>query len=315
MNKFYFLLLVLLFFSCSSSEGSRRGEDTISLFWRVVEEHGGEDFLESDTHLELMKNNNLIIENVDSIYCPFTFEDYNLSAYLFMPKNPRGTIFFSHGYGSYTFNYHRLINFLVNERYAVYAFDLPGHGLSSGERGGIKNFDEYGKAINAFIEKGKTLDLPTQWYAVGQSTGCSAFYEHASKNGSYFIKYFFASPLIRTTKYHLSKVGLFIIGPFVKDVGTPWKNELAVDRVPLSWFKELVKWNKNIKDYDKLSMDIIVIFSNKDKVVDVKYNSKFLESKIVDLKVKNIKEGSHNLFRDKSILNETFPMLLEFITN
>ncbi len=44
-----------------------------------------------------------------------------------------------------------LIQHLVTNGFAVAAFDLQGHGLSSGERAAIDDFSKYGAALEAFL--------------------------------------------------------------------------------------------------------------------------------------------------------------------
>ena len=47
----------------------------------------------------------------------------------------RGTVLICHGYFDYVGLYRHLIAHVLELGYAVLAYDLPGHGLSSGPRG------------------------------------------------------------------------------------------------------------------------------------------------------------------------------------
>ena len=57
----------------------------------------------------------------------------------YVPKHPKGTVFMVHGYYDHVAIYKHLIKALIRNRYAVVAFDLPGHGLSSGSRAAISS--------------------------------------------------------------------------------------------------------------------------------------------------------------------------------
>ncbi len=57
-----------------------------------------------------------------------------------------------HGGGEHSGRYAGTAERFAREGYAVYAFDLPGHGRSPGERGHIRRFEDYLEAVRRFIE-------------------------------------------------------------------------------------------------------------------------------------------------------------------
>ena len=89
--------------------------------------------------------------------------------YLELP-NPKGSVVLLHGYMDHVGLYNHLIHSLLDAGYSVLAFDLPGHGLSSGEQAGIDDFSDYQKVLQELMLHAKK-QLPKPWYLVGQSTG------------------------------------------------------------------------------------------------------------------------------------------------
>ena len=73
----------------------------------------------------------------------------------FVPRSPKGTVFVVHGYYDHVGIYNHLIKALLRNRYAVMAFDLPGHGLSSGSRAAISSFRQYGPVLKQVLNLAK----------------------------------------------------------------------------------------------------------------------------------------------------------------
>ena len=67
-----------------------------------------------------------------------------------IPENPRANILLVHGFGEHSSRYDELALELLERQFAVFRFDLRGHGRSDGKRGHIFNFDEYLKDFSSF---------------------------------------------------------------------------------------------------------------------------------------------------------------------
>ncbi len=57
-----------------------------------------------------------------------------------------------HGAGEHSGRYTNVVNWFVPLGYAVYAFDLRGHGRSAGPRGHINRWDEFREDVRLFLE-------------------------------------------------------------------------------------------------------------------------------------------------------------------
>lgn len=67
--------------------------------------------------------------------------------------DPRGVVIFVHGLKDHSNRYARFAERLAKRGYAIFAFDLRGHGHSSGQRVGIDSFDEYIADLSTFEKR------------------------------------------------------------------------------------------------------------------------------------------------------------------
>ena len=59
------------------------------------------------------------------------------------PGTPRGIVVITHGYAEHCGRYHEVAHVLVRAGWAVFSYDVRGHGKSPGERGYIERFAVY----------------------------------------------------------------------------------------------------------------------------------------------------------------------------
>ena len=82
-----------------------------------------------------------------------TFESagFTLAAHVYEPATYTATVVLLHGYLNHSGQYRHLIRFLLENGFAVALFDLPGHGLSTGESAAIASFDQYLNVTDDFM--------------------------------------------------------------------------------------------------------------------------------------------------------------------
>ena len=110
------------------------------------------------------------IPGCEHLFGSFQSGEFTLVAHLYRPAQYQSTVVLFHGYLNHSGQFKHLIRFLIESGYAVAVFDLPGHGLSSGEKAVINSFDQYVHAVQDFL---KVLDgkLTGPYHALGFSTG------------------------------------------------------------------------------------------------------------------------------------------------
>ena len=72
----------------------------------------------------------------------FEVDAYDVVSQVWWPERAKATLFVFHGFYDHTGLYRHVIEWALDQDFAVIACDLPGHGLSSGTRASIKDFAE-----------------------------------------------------------------------------------------------------------------------------------------------------------------------------
>jgi len=234
----------------------------------------------------------------------------------FKPTNPRAIVLVLHGYFDHTGSMSNLINFLIKNNYHVISYDLQGHGLSSGKRAFIENFGQYG---DVFMEVCETYIKPYTTlpkYLIAHSTGAAISVEYLLRSSSIFHHVILLAPLIRSYAWNLSKIGLSIMYPFVKELQRVFKvnssnseylrfvksDPLQHNKISVKWIKALSAWNEKIINYPKLEDSLLVIQGDRDKTVDWKYNLNFIRHKFPKSQIRIIKHGNHQLINESNRL-------------
>jgi len=247
---------------------------------------------------------------------------------VFLPSAPMGTFFLLHGYFDHSGTLKNLIAACLEKEFAVALFDLPGHGLSSGERGAIADFSEYASILSAFIGT-YAEHLPKPHRLAAHSTGCAATYEYLHHDPPLvFDKIVFLAPLVRHAHWHLSAIGYHLVKPFTDTLprvhcrnssNEPFleftrNDPLQVDRVSIRFLDALRDWNQRIQGYATVTQSILVIQGTDDDVVDWKYNLEFLRTKIIGLEIELVEGAKHQLVNENQALRQrVFDHLFEYI--
>lgn len=261
----------------------------------------------------------------------FESQGYKISGSLFIPKNNKYNkiVIIMHGYLDHTGILKNLIKHLLNNNCAVAAYDMPGHGLSSGELASIGSFKTYAYILSDFIKIiknnfNKPIDL------IAHSTGCSVVYEYLTKhNDKVFDKVIFLAPLIRPKYWNSKIIKLFLYEPFIKSVVRKFRNNSSnkdflnfqknidpfqAKRIPLRWVKALLKWNEKLNKYPVINDKVLMIQGKKDVVIDWKYNIKYLRNKLPKSQLVFLKEANHHLVNESNHIQENvFELINEYL--
>lgn len=263
---------------------------------------------------------NLSFDGAEHYFGSFESEGYTIAAHVLCPPDPRGTVYLLHGYYDHVGIVRNAIEVCLRQGYAVAAYDLPGHGLSSGPRASIRDFAEYRGVQRAFVDL-TAAHLNGPRVILGHSTGCAVSYDYLTAvAGHGFDKAILLAPLVRPTYFRMSKIGHVLLRPFSSRTPRWLRNSssdrefvnwahadpLTVRHFPMQWADAYYAWEKQIGDSRvKGEPRITVIQGTKDDVVDWRYNMPFLKERIPGLKVVMIKGARHQL------VNEAQPMRAE----
>ncbi len=83
----------------------------------------------------------------------------------------RGILAIVHGLGAHSGRYSNVVKQLVPQQYAVYSFDLRGHGRSPGQRGYINAWSEFREDLLAFLKLIQSQQPGYPIFLLGHSLG------------------------------------------------------------------------------------------------------------------------------------------------
>lgn len=267
-------------------------------------------------------------ENVDHIFGSFQSNGEMLAAHVFRPKVCRGTVIVLHGYFSHTGQVTHLLRYLLGEGYAVAAYDMPGHGLSTGDRASIEDFASYSLALEDFTEILRTrLDGP--YHLIGHSTGGAAIIDYMlTGQDDVFGKVILAGPLVRNVAWEAAKASYKMYSQFADRIPRTFRGNssdkaflestrtdpLQAHTVPLKWVNALHVWNDKIPEMAPVQREVLIIQGDHDSTVAWKFNIEFIKNKFPAAQVMMIDGGRHELFNEaQPMRDEIFAIVGDYL--
>jgi alpha-beta hydrolase superfamily lysophospholipase len=233
----------------------------------------------------------------------------------FRPQNYKATVVILHGWLNHSGLLSKLIKYLVEAGFAVTAFDLPGHGLSSGTPTAIDDFSQYSDSLSDFLKTIKPK-LHAPFHIIGHSTGAAIIVDYLLDGGDdCFDKVILTAPLERTDWWVLEKIGYSISRLFCRFLPRVFRNvssdkdflrfvkhkdPLQARKISLNWVNAMFKWNQKIADAPIIDRQVYVIQGTNDNIVSWKYNLKFIQSKFSNTQIKLVEKGRHELFNEST---------------
>ena len=97
---------------------------------------------------------------------------------------PKAILLVVHGIAEHSGRYMNLVNYFVPKGYAVYSFDLRGHGKSDGKRSYIERFSYYIDDLQTFFNLVRTENPNAKIFLVGHSMGSTISVDYALEHQS-----------------------------------------------------------------------------------------------------------------------------------
>lgn len=250
----------------------------------------------------------------------FNAAEFTISGHVFVLPQAKGTVLLVHGYYDHVGLYHHIIEHCLSQGYSVFSYDLPGHGLSSGERAAIQSFRQYDDVFCAALEWVQK-ELPSPLVVIGQSTGGAVIINYLlsrsiNKTNNPFANVFLMAPLVRPVDWTISKLFFYLAKPFVKQLKRQFaQNSHNLDFLsfistsdplqPLflktNWVGALKKWIRFIEASTPVDLEIHVIQGTQDGTVDYRHNMLVLEEKFSGFDVTFVEQGCHHLANEEPI--------------
>jgi acylglycerol lipase len=111
----------------------------------------------------------------------------NLYRQAWLPDgNPVAALIVVHGIAEHSGRYANLVNYFVPKGYAIYSFDLRGHGKSEGKRSYVERFSHYLDDLKTFCTRVKEENKNTKIFLVGHSLGSTIAIDYALEHQNEF---------------------------------------------------------------------------------------------------------------------------------
>lgn len=243
-------------------------------------------------------------------------DSHTLAVYRWLQPGASCNLLLVHGYFDHTGLYARLIEYGLAQRCNVLMFDLPGHGLSSGEPVVIDDFADYGRAIAAVLAAAEMPDLPL--WSMAQSTGCAALIEFARQEPWPFAATVLLAPLVRPFGWQRVRIGHMLLGRFIDGVGRKFaanssdqeflqfvqQDPLQSRRVSLRWVGALRRWLATLPGTDLGVGPALVVQGDADKTVDWRFNIIYISTLFPGSQLEILPGAGHQLANESPTLRQ-----------
>ncbi|BBI71307.2 hypothetical protein HAALTHF_11920n [Vreelandella aquamarina] len=250
------------------------------------------------------------------------------------PPEPTGTAFVIHGYFDHLGLYRHLLSCLLAKGWRVVLWDLPGHGLSSGPRAEIEDFDDYQHCLAHLQETLQTLGMaPEPWLGVGQSTGAAILATDAltRRDTAGWAGIVLLAPLVRPWRWSQASWLHLIASPFVKELPRKYRpnstdeaftaflrdqDPLQPERLSVAWITAMRRWMPRLLALEPNPLPTLILQGEQDLTVDWEWNLAILAEKFPNAEIHRHPEARHHLVNEAEPIRQVlFEALDRFIEN
>ncbi|MEP5765771.1 MAG: alpha/beta hydrolase [Halieaceae bacterium] len=229
------------------------------------------------------------------------------------------TLLLVHGYFDHVGLFGHLIRFGLSRGANVVAFDLPGHGLSSGEQAEISDFEEYRQAIVDVLAA--VRELPGARQVIAQSTGAAAVMEYVQVTADpVFDQLVLLAPLVRPHSWGRIKLAHTLFHRWIREIPRKFA-ENSQDReflrflrtdplqstiISVRWLGALRAWIKRFLAHAPLQQELLILQGDDDGTVDWVYNIPQIQQKFPRATVHYLPGGRHHLANESGELRQSY---------
>lgn len=249
---------------------------------------------------------------------------YQVVTQLWCPPQPCATLILFHGYYDHMGLYRHAVEWGLSRGFCVLACDLPGHGLSTGDRASIRDFAEYQGVLRALLHEAQRLKLPAPWHLMGQSTGAAIVLDYLLYQPSEpsIGQSILMAPLVRPAAWWQSRMAYWLLSPFVRTLKRRFTRNssdaafiefvhhhdpLQPQVLPTDWVGALIRWVPRIEAAPvNTQHQPLIVQGELDATVDWAYNLNFLQHKFQQPKVLCLPHASHHLLNEQSNIRSQY---------
>ena len=232
------------------------------------------------------------------------------------PKHANGSVIVVHGYMDHTGLFRHLIDHLLQCQLNVICFDLPGHGLSTGQPGFISDYCDYVSALDQVLAASRSL-FGGALQAIGQSMGGSILLKHLMAQNSLspypFTRVNLLAPLLEPLGWSIKRRLFLLTKSFLKSSKRKFRpssydqtflqfvkqqDPFQPRTVPMAWVGALDKWINEFNAFEGSDRPINLIQGSGDKTLNWQYNLQQFQHKLSGLEVELIAQANHHLVNE-----------------
>lgn len=268
---------------------------------------------------EYFKHYGLMPEGAVHFFGTFRSGVNQLVAHIYRPQVSQGSVILVHGYYDHAGIWKNLLSHLLSRHYTVAIFELPGHGLSSGDRVSTRCFSEYRTAVRDFILLcQKHLSGPFHIVAHSMGAGVTADFFLSCDTEALDGEAVFLAPLIRPAHARISRFGRALASPFFSSIPR-WFRKNSSDEtflqfvkddplqerhLPFTFCRAMHTWYENMPDRQPTEKKVLIIQGTSDTTVDWRYNLRFIKKKFPNAKSELVPGAGHQLINESGILRK-----------
>ncbi|MFZ5724367.1 MAG: alpha/beta hydrolase [Pseudomonadota bacterium] len=227
----------------------------------------------------------------------------------------RGTVLVLHGYYDHVGIFDHVIAAVLAAGFDVLTFDLPGHGLSSGEPAAIGDFREYQAVLQAIVDGMRHAALPQPWQVVAQSTGGAVFMDYLlgvprDHGRAPFARAVLLAPLVRPVNWRINGLVHALIHPFRRNIARKFAvnshddeflhflravDPLQPRHLSVRWVGALKRWIRDLEARPPRDFPLTVVQGDEDGTVDWRHNLRVIRHKFPGCSVRLVPQGRHQL--------------------
>lgn len=235
---------------------------------------------------------------------------FEIVCHYFTVAQPRGTCFIFHGYFDHSGLFRHLIDYCLRRQFNVVIYDLPGHGLSTGERASIGSFIEYEGALKDCLKLFGEI-APQPWHAIAQSTGAAVLMDYLLlQEAPSFEKVVLLAPLVRSAEWRWVKAAHWVGQHFLDSVPRKFgrnsadaafvhfiehEDPLQAKVIPVAWVDALIRWERRFDSLPASERAPLIVQGQRDITVDWKYNINAIRDKFPRAKYLPLQDAAHHL--------------------
>jgi alpha-beta hydrolase superfamily lysophospholipase len=249
--------------------------------------------------------------------------DYTLAVHQWCAPAARANLLVLHGYFDHTGLFSKLIEWGLAHQCNVLMFDLPGHGLSSGEPAVIDDFGDYSRAIDDVLHAAKLPELPL--WVMAQSTGCAALVDYARKYQWPFAATVLLAPLVRPAGWQWMNPVQRLLNVFTDSIRRTFavnssdreflafikRDPLQCHRVSLRWLAALRRWLSDLQAHDLGVGPALVIQGDADGTVDWRYNLPVIAQLFPGSRIEYIPGAGHQLANESAAIRAGYTQYVQ----